>query len=120
MDKFTTLLQLVLALFGVDIGNRTLVHHIDTGAVQLHSRTRVGAGTARFECLQSASGECHYVVYRRDCDMAPAAVPRRCGGGSREWFTIASGDTRQVEGLSGFRLCVGPDRDPAHGDCQPL
>jgi hypothetical protein len=119
MNKLTALLQFVLALFGLDLGERTLVHHVDAGATQLHSRTLVEAGVARFECLRSASGECHYVVYPRDC-ATPAAVPHRCGSRPLEQFTIASGDTRQIVGLSGFRLCVGPDRDPAHADCQRI
>lgn len=119
MNKLTALLQFVLALFGLDMGAQTLVHHIDTGTAQLYSRTLVEAGVTRFECLRSGSGQCHYVVYPGDCSAA-VAVPRRCESSPLERFTVASGDTRQVIGLSGSRLCVGPDRDPAHADCQPM
>lgn len=118
MDKFTALLQVVLALLGLDVGGQTLVHRIDSATAGLYSRTHVEAGIARFECLRSASGQCHYVLYPDDCAVAAGAMDARCAGAPLERFALASGNSRRVVGFADFRLCVGADGDPAHAECQ--
>jgi hypothetical protein len=118
MDKLTALLYFVLSLLGLDTGGNTLVHRTSIdGADTLHSRTTVQAGIARFECLRSASGRCHYLVLPRDCTSAPA--PERAAGcESRpvERFALEKGDSRQIAGLQNFRLCVGVERGSR--DCE--
>jgi hypothetical protein len=118
MDKITALLYFVLSLLGLDSGRNTLVHRTNIdGADTLHSRTTVQAGVARFECLRSASGRCHYLVLPRDCTSTPASE-RAAGCTARpvERFALDDGDSRQIAGLQNFRLCVSIE----HGgrDCE--
>src|SRR5690606_12087801 len=112
----------VLSLFGVDIGGasyvtRTTVDGTDT----LYSQTTTQAGVTRFECLRSATGQCHYTVYPRDCEPSPAAAAAQrdgCGSIPIERFAVAKGASRQITGLQDFRLCVsGGDEAASDGEC---
>lgn len=108
MDKLTALLCFALSLLGFDTGGSTLVHRASIGGTDtLHSRTTVQAGVARFECIRSTSGRCHYRVLPRGCASSPASE-RATGCASRpvEDFTLDDGDSRQIAGLQNFRLCV--------------
>lgn len=114
MNRFTALIHFVLALVGIDPGGSTLVQrtHAD-GAETLYSKATVQAGVARFECLRSASGRCHYIVLPRDCMPAAAAHDRAAGCAATpvEQFALDDGDSRQIAGLQNFRLCVSTERD---------
>ncbi|MBS7456920.1 hypothetical protein [Coralloluteibacterium stylophorae] len=113
MDKFVALLQFVLALFGVDVAGSTYVARATVDGVDtLHARAVVEAGVARFECLRSASGHCHYVVWPSRCDG-----PASCDRGPLQRFVLASGDSRQVAGLHRFRLCVTAEDAAAGTAC---
>ncbi len=111
--KFLALIYFVLSLFGCDIGGssyvtRTTVDGTDT----LYSQATTQAGVARFECLRSASGACHYRVYAHGC--APTSGPDQTPSGSCESdpierFTVARGESRQIAGLTGFDLCVSAE-----------
>lgn len=116
MNKFIALCAFVLSLFGCNGGASTLVQRASAdGSEVLHSRAQVQAGVARFECLRSASGQCHYTVLPRDCD--PAGVARGCAAEPIERFALASGDSRQIAGLQAFRLCVSARADGPERDC---
>ncbi|MBW3550286.1 MAG: hypothetical protein KY442_05500 [Proteobacteria bacterium] len=122
MNKLTALCSFVLSLYGCDVGGSTYVTrtHVD-GTDTLHSRTVVRAGVARFECLRSASGQCHYTVLPDACAPAPAAAGARsdhCTDQPLERFVLADGDSRQITGLPDFRLCVSADADTPRPDCQ--
>lgn len=119
--KLSALFFYVLSLFGCDVGRDTFVDRVSIdGAQSLHSKATVEAGVARFECLRSASGQCHYTVFPRECDTAGASAKGKADCLSRpiEQFAVANGDSRQIAGLRDFRLCVsdGP-ATPAPG-CQ--
>lgn len=118
MDKFTALLYFMLSLLGFDTGGDTLVHRTSVdGADTLHSRTTVQAGVARFECLRSASGRCHYLVLPRDCTPDSASrTTAGCASRPVERFALDNGDSRQIAGLQNFRLCVSTD--VAGRDCE--
>ena len=115
MTKFVALLQFLLALGGCSLGGPTDSNRIAEGGHDvLASRARVQDGVARFDCRASDSGWCHYTLYPdaggagKDCALAPI-----------QRFAVARGDSRQIAGLSGFRLCVGPDDTALGPDCQP-
>lgn len=117
--KFIALLYFVLSLFGCDVGGSTYVtrDRID-GVDALYSRATTHAGVARFECLRSASGQCHYTLFRRGCAAAPAGKRReRCLSEPAERFAIARGDNREIAGLQDFRLCVSAEDAPPAPDC---
>ena len=60
MSKFIALLQFLLALSGCSIGGTTYTSRIDSDQVHLTSKAHVQDGVARFDCVESSSGICHY------------------------------------------------------------
>ena len=77
---------------------RTQANGVDT----LYSKGTVVEGQARFQCIASRSGQCHYVVLDPACstDAACAKPPLRR-------FAVAVGKTEQMAGLpAGFQHCV--------------
>lgn len=111
MTKLLSLVQFLLALSGCSLGTQTWSHRIagaDGSALQ--SDVVVGDGAARFRCLESASGACHYTLYPALRLPLDAPVPLRR-------FSVARGSERRITGLAGFVPCVaGGDALPAP-DC---
>lgn len=115
MNNFIAAMYFLLALFGYDGGGTTVITRssID-GADVIYSRTRIKAGIARFECIASASGECHYTLFPRQC----AAATGGCATPT-ERFTMAAGATREVVGMPPFDACVARDDTALAQDCKP-
>ena len=115
MSKLIALLQFLLALSGCSLGGTTYSNRIDSDQEQLHSKARVQDGVARFDCVESSSGTCHYTLYpaacagRADCALAPL-----------QHFTVARGEARQIAGLHDFRVCVAIDQRTLRADCEPV
>ena len=105
---------LLLILSACDIGGTTYSNRIaNDGHDVLSSRARVRDGVARFECKASDSGRCHYTLYPQRC------AGTGCNAPPLRSFDVASGEAKQIAGLSGFRLCVdGTDTAPGP-DCKP-
>lgn len=84
---------------------RSTANGVDT----LYSKRSVVDGVARFECLASRSGQCHYLV------LAPACRPDApCATPPLRSFALAVGQTRQFKDLpAGFSHCVD-DRHKEH------
>jgi hypothetical protein len=81
------------------------------------TKARIGAGDARFECLKSATGSCHYVVFVSDCkeDTAKGGCTTRV----IERFTLPAGERRDLSGLpSGSRHCLSHQAMPVAPDCR--
>ena len=114
MPKLVALLQFMLALVGCSLGGTSYTSRIDAGDASLYSKARVQDGVARFDCVDSSSGQCHYTLYPdacagdADCRLAPL---RR--------FSVARGESLQVAGLVDFRPCVSASADPLGPDCRP-
>lgn len=112
--KLIALIYFALSLFGFDTGGSTYVTRTTVdGADVLYSRATAGAGSTRFECVRSTSGQCHYTVYPRTC------TTDRCRSAPIERFALANGGSRQVSGLHGFHLCVSADGGVPGPDCEP-
>lgn len=80
---------------------RTTANGVDT----LYSKRTVVNGVARFECMASRSGQCHYLVLDPTCrpDAACAKAPIRS-------FALAAGTTREFSDLpKGFAQCVSEE-----------
>lgn len=80
---------------------RTRANGVDT----LYSKSTVVEGEARFQCIASSSGQCHYLVLDPACstDVACATPPLRR-------FAVAVGKTGTLRDLpKGFRQCVSQD-----------
>ncbi|HEU4812611.1 MAG TPA: hypothetical protein VFS99_00025 [Xanthomonadaceae bacterium] len=122
MELLTTLLQVVLALFGVDMASSTHTHRdrID-GIDTLYSIATVESGIARFECLASASGHCFYTVFPASCAGAPALSGTRigrCDAKPPRQFELPAGSRREIAGLSVEALCVRGDEARVAADCE--
>ncbi len=82
------------------------------GAARFHSRTESQPGSARFECLASASGECHYAVFGGACGPLAMAIVGdviACDADAAPTarFDLAVGERRDIDGLPlDFRHCV--------------
>ena len=108
MTKLLSLCYFLLSLYGCDVAGSTWVHRASSnGTDTLHSKVVAQPGVARFECLRSASGQCHYTLFPRRCAATAAGVPSAdCPSAPIAHFSIANGDTRLMPGLQRFRLCV--------------
>lgn len=115
MNKLIALCYFVLSLYGCDIGGSTLIHLTQAdGATALHSRVVERPGVARLECVQSATGQCHYTLFPRrclehdaDCQTAPV-----------RHFVVADGGSLQVLNLQRVDVCVSTEPGISAPDCQ--
>ncbi|HSD16361.1 MAG TPA: hypothetical protein VLC71_03755 [Thermomonas sp.] len=114
MSKLIALLQFLLALSGCSVADATHTNRIDSDREQLLSKAHVQDGVARFNCVESSSGRCHYTLYpdacngKSDCQLAPL-----------HRFAVARGESHQIAGLVDFRPCVATTAAPMRADCQP-
>jgi hypothetical protein len=120
MPRFIVLARFLLSpllviLSACGIGGTSYSNRIgDNGHDTLYSKARVEDGVARFHCLESDRGSCHYTLYpaacagKADCALAPL-----------QRFTVARGEDRQIAGLHDFRVCVAIDDKALGADCEP-
>ncbi len=122
MDMLITLLQILLALFGVDPGGSTFSHRSNVDGVDtLHSIATVESGIARFECLASASGRCYYTVFPAACAGTPSLPGTRigrCDTRPPRHFDLPAGTRRAIAGLAVEALCVRGDDTAVAADCE--
>ena len=112
MRNLFAALYFLLALFGCDGGGTTTItHSVSNGVDLLHASTRVKAGVARFECLASASGACHYTLLPPQCASSNAP----CKEAPIDRFSVKTGESREVIGLPGFTACIS--QDGSAGSC---
>lgn len=108
MRNLVAMTYFLLALVGCDgWGDDTIVMRSGVnGEYVIHSKTRVATNVAKFECIESASGNCHFLLFRGDCKV-PGNPRDTCMDQPFEQFVLAVGTTREIVGLpSGFRQCV--------------
>ena len=122
MDMLTTLLQLLLAIFGLDAGGATFSHRSSVDGVDtLYSIARIESGIARFECLASASGRCVYTVFPAACagavELAGTRVGR-CDAKTPTHFSLPAGEEREIAGLDVETLCVADDDTMLSPTCE--
>jgi hypothetical protein len=115
MDTLLSILFFLLSLVGVDVGGTTYVTRTTSdGATTLESRAEVKSGVARFECVRSATGQCHYTVLPPECAGPSRLAPwpaHRCPRDAMKRFAVDAGASHSVAGLARFRLCVQGDAD---------
>lgn len=103
MRNLSAAIYFLLALFGCESGGTTTItRSVSNGVDLIHASTRVKAGVARFECLASTSGECHYTLLPPQC--ASSSTP--CKEAPIDRFSIKTGESREVVGLPQFSACV--------------
>ena len=105
MSKLIALAQFLLALSGCSLGAETWSHRVaGNGGESLRSDIVAEDGIARFRCLASASGACHYTLYpagcrNADCRTRPLTI-RDC---DLTLVSLAGANLAGVD-LSGLRL----------------
>lgn len=103
MHYLTVLIGSLLSMLGIhETPGQTSVTRI-SGEQSLLSRTTVAAGVSRFQCLQSDSGRCAYLVYREQCRPREDGAGQVCRREALQDFVVVVGNTRVVNGLpAGF------------------
>ncbi|HEY5804690.1 MAG TPA: hypothetical protein VIT90_13445 [Lysobacter sp.] len=122
MRNVMAFVYFVLSLFGwIDgPGNTLVARSSENGVETLLSQTRVASGNVRFECLRSASGHCHYVVFAGRCASSAPAADGRCTQQPAGTFDVRVGQTRERSDLpADFRLCVSHRDGEVDADCKP-
>lgn len=124
MNKLIALFYFVLSLYGCDIGSSTFVHQARSGGADtLHSKVVAQPTGARFECVRSASGRCHFTVFPRPCAGSPdgaSRAPGECTPDPTGRFAVADGQSMKIPGLRDFRVCVGTGEDMPEPHCETL
>ena len=118
MRNLIALFPALLTLAGCNgIGGSTHITRATAdGRDLIHSEVWVGPRVARFQCLASASGRCHYVLYRDGCD--PGKAGDECAPRTFDRFAVASGRSREVLGMpTGFAMCVSERANPLPQTC---
>ena len=116
MRNLIAAIYFLLALFGCESGGTTIVtRSVIDGVDIIHARTQIKAGIARFECLASASGQCHYTLFPSKC----ASTDGSCMKKPIDRFTMRAGESREVVGLPRFSACVTKDDASMTPDCGP-
>jgi hypothetical protein len=113
MTKLIALLQFLLALAGFSSAGTTWTSQVHDNGQVLSSRAHAQDGVASFECIDSSSGRCHYTLY------PPRCAGPGCDAPPLRSFDVARGESRQIAGLSGFRLCVDAVGAALGPDCRP-
>ena len=118
MRTLTMLFHALLMLAGCNgVGGSTHVTRASAdGRDVVHSEVWIGERVARFDCRSSASGRCHYVLYRDQCD--PGKSDAECTPHAFDRFAVASGRSREMLGLpAGFAMCVSGLANPQLPGC---
>lgn len=107
MRSFLLMGLAALALAGCQKSTETAITRTNANGVDaLYSKRTVVDGVARFECIASRSGQCHYLVLDPAC--SPDAV---CAKAPIRSFAVAVGETREFSDLpKGFNQCVNEER----------
>ena len=121
MRILVSLLSFVFTLLGCNPqSGTTTVSFSSVNGVGINStKSRIGDGSARFECLKSATGNCHYLVFVETCATAKASVDEvACTTRVLEKFTLAAGSVKELHDLpEGVRHCLDHEAMPTAPDC---
>ena len=121
MRILVSLVSFLFTLAGCDPqpGITTMTFSSVDGVEINSTKSRISGSDARFECLKSASGNCHYLVYVETCATAKiSAADKACTTRVLERFTLAAGKMKELHDLpAGVRHCVDHEVVPAAPGC---
>ena len=121
MRILVSLVSFLFTLAGCDPqpGITTMTFSSVDGVKINSTKSWISNGDARFECLKSASGNCHYLVYVETCATAKiSAADKACTTRVLERFTLAAGKMKELHDLpAGVRHCVDHEVVPAAPGC---
>jgi hypothetical protein len=123
MHYLIAAIYLMFALAGFDgWGARTIATHVsDHGTEVLYSEASISPILARFSCIDSVSGLCHFRILPGLClRSAGASSLPGCSTEAVREFVVARGDSRQMTDMKDdFDFCVSADSLPAGAPCKP-
>lgn len=112
------LASILSAMVGCEDRGRTVTTTISSKAPAGENAVRVVAdkALARFQCIESVSGECEFVVFLADCaasDAKSACVPTPVTD-----FVLKAGASREIADLpEDFKFCAGHGKKPVAPGC---
>jgi len=110
VKTFLAIILYTLSLFGIDVGSKVRIDRIqDNGTDILYSEVVARSTGTRFECLRSASGQCYYTVFPKECTSATGRPPADCLSKPVQQFALADGDSRQMPSQPSMSMCVSAD-----------
>lgn len=118
MRMLAALFWITLGMIGCDQREKTVTTTIRSTTPAGSHAVRVSAtkASAKFQCIESASGDCEFAVFAPGC--SGAADDSRCEPKPVSEFVVAAGTSRQVADLpEGFRFCVGYGKKPVAPSC---
>jgi hypothetical protein len=122
MHYLIAAIYFMFALLGWDgFGARTIATHaFEHGTEVLYSEVSITPVLARFDCVGSASGRCHYRLFPAQCaHPAPAALPSACLPKAVREFVLARGDSTRLTGMpDDFNFCVSSHALPLNTPCK--
>jgi len=84
-------------------------------------RVMRSTGTAKFQCVQSASGQCFYALYTSRCHSLEGTggkAATSCTHQVIEEFSVPVGQTRELHQLpNGYQQCMRADAKPEIPHC---
>lgn len=114
MRNVLAMLYYLFAVVGCSGGRVTEIRSEADGHDILHGRIEVSAEVAKFECLASATGQCHFSLFDPSCTSPAAACDK-----PPERFALAQGESREIVGLpAGFHPCIDAIGDVPRPDCK--
>ena len=114
MRNVLALLYYLLAVVGCSGGQITDMRSEADGHDIVHGRIELRATVAKFECLASATGQCHFSLFDPSCADPAASCDK-----PPERFALAQGASREIVGLpAGFRPCVNAQEQAVQVDCK--
>ncbi len=123
MHYLIAAIYFLFALLGWDgWGAQTIATHaFDRGTEVLYSEASITPVLARFVCIDSASGRCHYRLFRAECaHPAPNASRSACMPDAAREFVLSRGDSTRLAGMpDAFDFCVSQDVLPPNESCKP-
>lgn len=83
------------------------------------TRSFVHDGDGEFDCIKSVTGQCHYLLFVRECGTPAAAGDgAHCTTRTVEAFTLEAGKSRHLAGLPPkVQQCVSHSATPVAPDC---
>lgn len=122
MRILVSLISFLFTLAGCDPqpGTTTMTFASVDGVEINSTKSRINDdGEARFECLKSATGRCHYLVFVETCAAAKAsAADTACTTRVLEQFTLVAGKVKELHGLpAGVRHCLDHEAMPKTAEC---
>jgi hypothetical protein len=121
-----TLLATMLLLSGckIEAGTLTTTNYSISDVGVNSSRTRILDGNGEFECIDSVSGLCHFVLFTEDCNStAQADSPqqhdsRACTARIVQAFSLKAGASKRVDHLpKHLQQCVDHQAAPTAPGC---